>query len=273
MRRRPRKTSAWSKPGFAPGGIAMKPTLARLTSVAFAGACDLVLAPGVERVVDRQRELELAVVTEVQEMEPLSDGEQAARLRRRVAIVGDIGAVHDPRQQLQRQVVELVLLDQHLERAEPVAVRVLSIGRVVRVCVLQLGDLEHLVGGHVEELRLGVDEVLDQPRAGDPVGLRPFACDPLHGRSPFVQWRASPAAAAAATSAGSGTLIRFCSSNASATTPIAAASQPWIVWRPITIAAPAIAPAAAAVAPLTNPCRRGWRSKRRNSRPGTTTNR
>src|SRR5207253_3086603 len=43
--------------------------------------------------------------------------------------------------------------------------------------------------------------------------------------------------------------------------------------RPTTIAAPAIAPAAAAVAPLTNPCSRGWRSKRRNSRPGTTTNR
>src|SRR6266536_3030044 len=71
------------------------------------------------------------------------------------------------------------------------------------------------------------------------------------------QWSASPAIAAAATSAGSGTLIRFCSSNASATTPIAAESQPWIVCLPITIAAPAIAPAAAAVAPLTKPCRRG----------------
>src|SRR6266511_350700 len=71
------------------------------------------------------------------------------------------------------------------------------------------------------------------------------------------QWSASPAIAAAPTSAGSGTLIRFCSSRASATTPIIAESQPWIVWRPITIAAPAIAPAAAAVAPLTKPCRRG----------------
>src|SRR5439155_7388819 len=110
MRRRWRWTSAWSKPGFAPGGIAMKPTLARLTSVAFAGACDLVLAPSVERVVDRQRHLELVVVTQVQQVEPFGDREQAARLRRRVAIVGDIGAVHDPRQQLQRRLVELVLL-------------------------------------------------------------------------------------------------------------------------------------------------------------------
>src|SRR6266852_2433323 len=148
MRRRWRWTSAWSKPGFAPGGIAMKPTLARLTSVAFASAADLVLAPSVERVVDRQRELELAVVTEVQQVEPFGDREQAARLRRRVAIVGDIGAVHDPRQQLQRRVVELVLLEQHLERTEPVTVRVLRARRVVGVRLFALGNLEHLLGGH-----------------------------------------------------------------------------------------------------------------------------
>src|SRR5438105_6950059 len=119
MRRRWRWTSAWSKLGFAPGGIAMKPTLARLTSGAFTGARRLVFAPGVERVVDRQRQLELALVTEVQEVEAFGDGEQAARLRCRVAIVGDIGAVHDPRQMLQRRLVELVLLEQHLERAGP----------------------------------------------------------------------------------------------------------------------------------------------------------
>src|SRR5947207_4785440 len=111
MRRRCRSTSAWSKPGFAPGGIAMKPTLARLTSGAFAGACHLVFAPGVERVVDRQRQLELTVVTEVEQVEAFGDREQAAGLRRRVAIVGDIGAVHDPRQQPQGRVVELVLLE------------------------------------------------------------------------------------------------------------------------------------------------------------------
>src|SRR3989442_742678 len=104
-----RWTSAWSKPGCARGGIGMKPTLARLTSAGLAGAGDLVLAPGVERVVDRQRELELAVVAEVEQVEALGDREQAARLRRRVAFVRDVGAVHDPGQQLHRRVVELVL--------------------------------------------------------------------------------------------------------------------------------------------------------------------
>ena len=78
IRLSPRETSPWSKPGFAPGGIAMKPTLARLTSVAFVGACDLVLAPGVEGVVDRQRQLELTLVAEVEQVEALGDCEQAA---------------------------------------------------------------------------------------------------------------------------------------------------------------------------------------------------
>src|SRR5205807_2597327 len=150
MRRRWRWTSAWSKPGFAPGGIAMKPTLARLTSAARAGACHLVFAPGVERVVDRQRLLELAVVTEVEQVEPFGDREQAARLWGRVAIGGDIGTVDDPREQLQRRVVELVVLEQHLERAEPVTVCVFSVGGVVGVRALTLGDLVHLLGGHVE---------------------------------------------------------------------------------------------------------------------------
>jgi hypothetical protein len=39
-----------------------------------------------------------------------------------------------------------------------------------------------------------------------------------------------------------------------------AESEPEIVCRPITIPAPAIAPAAAATAPLTKPSSRGWRS-------------
>src|SRR5438270_4393413 len=45
---------------------------------------------------------------------------------------------------------------------------------------LALGHLKHRVGGHVQELRVWVDEVLDQPGAGDPVGLRAFARNPLH---------------------------------------------------------------------------------------------
>src|SRR5437763_1580687 len=43
---------------------------------------------------------------------------------------------------------------------------------------------QHPVGRHVEELVLRVDEPGDQPRAVDPVDLRPLAGDPSHSRSP-----------------------------------------------------------------------------------------
>ena len=49
-------------------------------------------------------------------------------------------------------VVDLVLLDEHLEGAEAVAVRELGSGSVVGVRALPLSHVEHLIGRHVEEL-------------------------------------------------------------------------------------------------------------------------
>ena len=43
----------------------------------------------------------------------------------------DVRAVHDPRQQSERAIGEVVLLNQHLERAESVAVGVLGVRGVV----------------------------------------------------------------------------------------------------------------------------------------------
>src|SRR3990170_5724235 len=79
--------------------------------------CDLVAAPGVQRVVYRQAELELAVVVEAEQMEAFGDSEQAERLWRRVPVLGDVGPVHDPSEQRDRGVVDAVLVDEHLERA------------------------------------------------------------------------------------------------------------------------------------------------------------
>jgi hypothetical protein len=79
--------------------------------------------------------------------------------------------VRDPGEQPHCRVVDLVLVDEHLERAEPVAVRVLPARRVVRVRALPGRHVEHLVGRDVEELRRRVDEIPDQPGAGDPIGL------------------------------------------------------------------------------------------------------
>src|SRR5947209_5151723 len=83
---------------------------------------------------------------------------RAAGVRSGCSSIGHVGAVDGPPQQLQRRVVELVVLDQHLERAEAVAVGVGRARRVVAVAALAFGGGEYLVCRHVDELGLRVDE-------------------------------------------------------------------------------------------------------------------
>src|SRR3990167_2800090 len=44
-----------------------------------------------------------------------------------------------------------------------------------------LRHLYHILGRHVQELGLRIDEARDQPRTGDAVDLRALARDPFHG--------------------------------------------------------------------------------------------
>jgi len=78
-------------------GCAYRPDRSWARAEAASGGGDLALAPRVERVVHRQAQLELAVVTELEVAEALGDREQAARLGCRVAVFGDVSAVDDPR--------------------------------------------------------------------------------------------------------------------------------------------------------------------------------
>ena len=85
----------------------------------------LALGPGVERVVDRQLERELLLVGHAEVHEAAGDRLEAARLGRDVGVLGDVGAVDDPRHEGERRIAaEPVVLDEHLERAQAVAVRV-----------------------------------------------------------------------------------------------------------------------------------------------------
>src|SRR3954447_4319955 len=54
------------------------------------------------------------------------------------------------------------------------------VGRSARL----FGDVEHVLGWDVNELRLRIDETPDQPWTGDAVDLRPFARHPFARRSP-----------------------------------------------------------------------------------------
>jgi hypothetical protein len=81
---------------------------------------------------------------------------------------------------------EVVVVDEGLEGALVVAVGELGVGGVEGVGGLNLGHGQDLVGGDVADLGLGVDEPLDQPGAGDPVGLGTLAGDPLHAGPPVI---------------------------------------------------------------------------------------
>ena len=87
------------------------------------------------------------MVVELEEVEALGDREQATRLRRGVPVLGDVSAVHDPPEQLERRLVELVLLEQDLERAEAVTVVESRAPCVEGEAALALGDLQHVGRG------------------------------------------------------------------------------------------------------------------------------
>jgi hypothetical protein len=89
-----------------------------------------VLRPGVEGVVDRQFELKLALVIDAEEGKAVGDREQARRFGCRAAILRDIGAVDDPGKQGDRRIVDLVLIDECLERALVAAMGVFRTGCV-----------------------------------------------------------------------------------------------------------------------------------------------
>src|SRR4029077_5407099 len=102
-------------------------------------------------------------------------------LRRRVAILRHIGAVHDARHESYRRVVDAVLGDERFERAVAVPVRISRAGRIEADRTLALGVRQDLIARHVDDLGAWVDELPDEPGAGDPIGLRVLAGDPLHG--------------------------------------------------------------------------------------------
>ena len=93
--------------------------------------------------------------------------------------------MHDAGQPDQRRVAtEVERVDEDLEGALVAAVGELGAGGVEGARGFDLGHGQDLVGRDVADLGLGVDEATEQRRAGDPVGLRALAGDPLHAVPP-----------------------------------------------------------------------------------------
>ena len=92
--------------------------------------------------------------------------------RRRVRGADDSGEL------IERRVAELVPPDEGIEAALRADVRIVDIRDVVGGGAMGRGEGAHFGTRHVEELRRRIDEAPDEPRAGNPVDLRPLACDP-----------------------------------------------------------------------------------------------
>src|SRR5262249_54289508 len=95
-----------------------------------------------------------------------------------------VGPVDDFREENQGRVaIELVLLHQGIEGAFPAVVAEIDAWHVERDGILTGGCVDHLLRPHEQKLGSGIDELPDQPRAGDAIYFYSFACDPLHGET------------------------------------------------------------------------------------------
>jgi hypothetical protein len=92
-----------------------------------------------------------------------------------------IRAVDDLAEQNERAIVrQLVSLQNRFERAFLAVMAEFDVLDVIGNGVEPLGFVHHLVRRHEDEFRIFVDEVLDQPRAGDPIDFDAFPRNPFH---------------------------------------------------------------------------------------------
>src|SRR3990172_8031142 len=154
-------------------GCPMRPPLA-----------DHPLTVGVERVVDDPLSgVDLMIVAESELTKALGDRCQAGPFRLAVKGVVGVGAVDDPAEQHQGRVGgQLILFEDSFEGTPLAVMPQLGAGNVERNRPEPLRFIRHPVRRDKEELRRRVDELADEPGAGDPIDLDVFARDPPHWR-------------------------------------------------------------------------------------------
>src|ERR1700694_3793081 len=124
---------------------------------------NLLLAPGVQRVVHRSFETDLfVVVLALHERESVRDGVQARSLGAVVALRGEVRTINDRCKTLEGWIVEAELDHDRFEAAAAVDVSELDVLDVVRGRRFPFGRRHDLVRGYVQELCGGVDEVCGQ---------------------------------------------------------------------------------------------------------------
>src|SRR5205807_1878098 len=98
-----------------------------------------------------------------------------------------VGCAYDLRKLRQPRIFEVVLLEKCIEAAERTRVAQLNARNVERYSALALGDGQHLRSGDIQNLGIRINEPPDQPRAGKPIDLRSFTCNPFHDFAPLYR--------------------------------------------------------------------------------------
>src|SRR5262245_13941132 len=94
-------------------------------------------------------------------------------------MVGGVGTPNNKCKMLKRRIGNVVDAEEGIEGASFAFMGELNVGNVVGDGVLGLGFGEYLVGGHIAELGIGIDEAADEPRTRDPINLGPLASNPF----------------------------------------------------------------------------------------------
>src|SRR5262249_19013419 len=116
----------------------------------------------------------------------LGNGFEARSLGLMIKRIVGIGAVDDLAEQEERVVVrQFVLLQDGLERTLLAVMTQFDTFHVIRNGIETLRFIHDLFGRDEEELRILVDEFLDQPWACDPIDFHVLAGNPFHLMSPF----------------------------------------------------------------------------------------
>src|SRR5581483_8644007 len=100
-----------------------------------------------------------------------------------------VGAPDDGGEMIERRVSDLVNAQDRVERAALAFVREFDAVDVVRRGARLFGYGENLILGHIDELRVRIDEAADQPWAGNAVDLWTLPRHPLAGTGPEIAAR------------------------------------------------------------------------------------
>jgi hypothetical protein len=137
----------------------------------------------VERVVDRELQTQPLFIRQAEGGEALGDRSQAEPFSGDMLLPHDVGGADDSAESMKGSIRQIEVLEDGFKAATIAPVVELDLRQARRVegdRALTTRGRQQFVFRHEQKLGLGIDEPLDEPRAGDSIDLDVLACDPPH---------------------------------------------------------------------------------------------